>query len=297
MWQQIQIQTSAQDSATLEQLLLEHGALSISLLDSKDYPIFQRSPGATDLWPLVTLLGLFDLSIDLSGLMEVLRLQASVGNADSLVIELIEEQHWERSWMQDFEAMQFGDNLWICPSWQIPPDPTAVNLMLDPGLAFGSGSHATTALCLRWLAQHAKNQEIQGREVIDFGCGSGVLGIAAALLGARRVHSVDHDPQALTATVNNSQRNHLGSDQLTAYKPDILPPIQVDLILANILAEPLLKLAEQFASQIKAGGLLVLSGILQDQSYTLVSTYSQWFVMEPPVLEEEWVRLVGVRKK
>ncbi|MCG8412863.1 MAG: 50S ribosomal protein L11 methyltransferase [Pseudomonadales bacterium] len=292
MWQQIQIQTSSEETASLEELLLEHGAVSISLVDSEDQPIFQKEPGATPLWKHVTLLALFEADTELKPLLALLSFQPNVLNRDSLNVEVIEDQVWERSWMNDFEAMQFGEKLWICPSWQIPPDPDAVNIMLDPGLAFGSGTHATTSLCLRWL----DSQELTGKEVIDYGSGSGVLAIAAALLGAKRVHAVDNDAQAIAATMDNSNRNQIGNRLITAYLPEALPNLKADILLANILAEPLLELADRFAGLVKPGGSLVLSGILEQQSDALVESYGRWFELEPAVLENDWVRLIGKRK-
>ena len=292
MWQQIRVDATAQDSDRLEQLLLDHGALSVSLLGCKEPPVFQSTPGAIELWPQLTLLGLFDRSANLAVLLDRLRLEATVKNADSLAVEWLDEQDWESGWMQHFGAMQFGDRLWIVPGWQTPPDPTAINILLDPGLAFGSGSHASTALCLRWLAQ----QELNHADVIDYGCGSGVLAIAAAMLGAAHVRAVDHEPQALTATVSNRHRNRIDPDRLEVCLADELSSAPADLLLANILAEPLLGLAEKFAAMINSGGMLVLSGILAEQSHALVSAYSQWFIMELPEIEDGWVRLAGRRK-
>lgn len=188
--------------------------------------------------------------------------------------------------------MQFGEKLWICPSWQEPPEPESVNIMLDPGLAFGSGTHATTALCLRWLAENS----IADKEVIDYGCGSGVLGIAAALLGAKRIHAVDNDSQAIAATVDNSHRNEIAGRLLTAYLPEALPAIKADILLANILAEPLHQLADHLANLVKPEGKLILSGILKEQSQALSDSYSRWFDMDEEVTEGDWVRLTGTRR-
>lgn len=291
MWKQIAIQTRSEDCAELESLLLDQGALSITLLDDKDQPIFQKEPGATPLWDSVKLVSLFDEAQDLNPLVALLRFQPAVLNRDEIAVEEVVDQDWERSWMDNFQAMQFGEKLWICPSWQEPPDPAAVNIMLDPGLAFGSGTHATTTLCLRWLA----NTPMAGKEVVDYGCGSGVLGIAAALLGAGRVHAVDNDSQAIAATVDNSHRNNIASGQLTAYLPDALPAVKADILLANILAEPLHELADHLAELVKPGGKLVLSGILRDQAEALVASYSRWFDMDQQVTEGDWVRLTGTR--
>jgi ribosomal protein L11 methyltransferase len=291
MWKQIAIQTRSEDCAELESLLLDQGALSITLLDDKDQPIFQKEPGATPLWDSVKLVSLFAEEQDLNPLVALLRFQPAVLNRDEIAVEEVVDQDWERSWMDNFQAMQFGEKLWICPSWQEPPDPAAVNIMLDPGLAFGSGTHATTTLCLRWLA----NTPMAGKEVVDYGCGSGVLGIAAALLGAGRVHAIDNDSQAIAATVDNSHRNNIASGQLTAYLPDALPAVKADILLANILAEPLHELADHLAELVKPGGKLVLSGILLDQAEALVASYSRWFDMDRQVTEDDWVRLTGTR--
>jgi ribosomal protein L11 methyltransferase len=292
MWKQIAIQTRSADCAELESLLLDQGALSITLLDDKDQPIFQKEPGATPLWDSVKLVALFAEEQDLDSLVALLRFQPAVLNRDQITVEDVADQDWERSWMDSFQAMQYGENLWICPSWQEPPDPAAVNIMLDPGLAFGSGTHATTALCLRWLAA----TPMAGKEVVDYGCGSGVLGIAAALLGARTVHAVDNDAQAIAATVDNSHRNNIASGQLTAYLPDALPAVKADILLANILAEPLHELADHLAELVKPGGSLVLSGILLDQAEALIASYSRWFDMDREVTEGDWVRLSGTRR-
>ncbi len=291
MWQQISIQTHSEGVTSLEALLLDNGALAITYIDSEDQPIFQKEPGATPLWDRVTLIALFTNEQDLTNLIALLRFQPTVANRDDLEVETVEDEAWERSWMEDFQAMQFGERLWICPSWQSPPDPDAVNIMLDPGLAFGSGTHATTALCLEWLEQ----QPLDNKEVIDYGSGSGVLAIAAALLGAKRVHAVDNDAQAIAATMDNSNRNNIGNRLITAYLPDALPQLKVDILLANILAEPLHELADQLAELVAPAGTIVLSGILEEQAMGLMESYGRWFDMEQPTVRQGWVRLVGQR--
>lgn len=291
MWQQLKIQTSAEGSSDIEQILLDHNALSITYLDSEDQPIYQLEPGGTPLWDRITLQALFPAQQELKSLLALLSFQPAVLNRENLVVEELADQSWERSWMDKFNAMQFGDRLWICPSWQEPPDPEAINIMLDPGLAFGSGTHATTALCLKWLA----GQQLEGLEVIDYGSGSGVLAIAAALMGANRVHAVDNDAQAIAATVDNANRNHISQGQIIAYLPEALPRIKTDLLMANILAEPLHELADRFADLVKPGGKLLLSGILQEQVAALSESYQRWFHMEPAVSEGDWCRLAGTR--
>ena len=198
--------------------------------------------------------------------------------------------------MDSFKAMQFGDSLWICPSWQEPPDPSATNIMLDPGLAFGSGSHATTSLCLQWLADNP----VENQRVVDYGCGSGILAIAAALLGAESIDAVDNDPQAVAATKDNCARNGLPEDRVTSLLPDQFDALQrqgsVDILLANILAEPLHSLAPLFATLVRTGGDLVLSGLLAEQAEGIVSRYSEWFSMGEPVQQDDWIRLSGTRR-
>ena len=292
MWQQLKIQLHSEDTSYFEQILFDSDAISISYLDAEDQPVFQEEPGSTPLWDNTFLLCLFNTKTDLGSLLNKLRCNTKVLNNKSLNIELIEDQDWERSWMKDFEPIKFGEKLWICPSWLSPPEPNAVNIKLDPGLAFGTGNHATTSLCLRWLDQ----ADVRGSEVIDYGCGSGVLSIASALLGAVKVHSVDNDPQAISATIDNSRRNKVPGDVLTTYLPEAFPPVHADILIANILERPLIDLSEKFAELVKKGGYITLSGLLEEQIPSLLSCYDRWFDMEAPQVEQGWVLLCGTRK-
>ena len=286
------MQIHSEDTSYFEQILFDSDAISISYLDAQDQPIFQEEPGSTPLWDNTFLLCLFNTKTDLGSLLNKLRCNTKVLNNKSLNIELIDDQDWERSWMKDFEPIQFGEKLWICPSWLSPPEPNAVNIKLDPGLAFGTGNHATTSLCLRWLDQ----ADVRGSEVIDYGCGSGVLSIASALLGAVKVHSVDNDPQAISATIDNSRRNKVPGDVLTTYLPEAVPPVHADILIANILERPLIDLSEKFAELVKKGGYITLSGLLEEQIPSLLSCYDRWFDMEAPQVEQGWVLLCGTRK-
>ena len=292
MWQQILLKLRAEHSAELEELLLEAGASSVTLMDAEDQAVFQKKPGATPLWDTSALLGLFPIENDLESLVATLQFHPQVLNRESLQVTALEDQAWERAWMKDFQPRQFGERLWICPSWQPPPDPEAVNIMLDPGMAFGTGTHATTAMCLGWLEQ----AQLQSKEVIDYGSGSGVLAIGAALLGARQVYAVDNDPQAIAATIDNSHRNNIPQQTITAHLPKTLPKLQSDILLANILAEPLHELADHFAALVKPGGSIVLSGILTEQAGPLSESYGRWFAMSRPEIREGWVLLHGTRK-
>lgn len=289
MWQQLTIRVSSQDLPGLEETLLEHGAQSITYLDAEDQPVFQEEPGSTPLWDETLLMALFPADISLGPLTFLLGQNPAVHN-DNLNPEILEDQAWERSWMDSFAPMQFGERLWICPSWQTPPEPAAVNLLLDPGLAFGSGTHNTTAMCLRWLDQ----ADLKGCSVLDYGCGSGVLAIAAALLGAEVVHAVDNDPQAITATRDNARRNGIDPGCLQAWLPEELPAIHTDVLLANILAEPLRQLAPRFGELLRPGGRLVLSGLLASQIESVRACYPQ-VEFAAALVDGDWACLTGVQ--
>jgi ribosomal protein L11 methyltransferase len=295
-WQQLKIQIIPEHVDFIEPQLLAAGAVSITYLDAEDQPVFQEELDSTPLWDSLVLCALFEEDTELGELLSWLGSNASIVNRASLEVEKIEDQAWERSWMDNFSAMQFGEKLWICPSWQEPPDPTATNIMLDPGLAFGSGSHATTALCLQWLA----TQDLQGKDIVDYGCGSGILAIAAALLGAQSVQGVDNDPQAVLATNDNCERNGLLQGRVGTFLPEeydsISTPESVDILLANILAAPLLSLASKFASLVKPHGSIVLSGLLAEQADAITEVYSEWFEMSAAVQREDWIRLSGIKR-
>lgn len=292
MWQQLKIHLKSENASALEQTLTAHGAISISYLDAEDQPIFQLDPGSTRLWDTTFMFCLFDKSIELDTLLTELKNAPETLNNENLKIEVIEDQDWENNWKADFRPMRFGKKLWIYPSWQIPPEPQGTNIKLDPGLAFGSGSHTTTALCLHWLDK----MQINDKVVIDYGCGSGILGIAAAALGASKVHSIDNDPQAIAATINNSHRNNTTNGVLTTYLPENFPKLQADILIANILAEPLMELSIKFAELLKPNGLMALSGILEEQIPAIISCYKHWFDMDAPLIEDDWALLTGTRK-
>ncbi|GAB5499293.1 MAG: 50S ribosomal protein L11 methyltransferase [Pseudohongiellaceae bacterium] len=293
MWQQLTIRVRSTDAEPVEQTLLAHGAVSISYLDAEDQPVFQEEPGSTPLWDNSVLLALFAADTDLAELLDQFKHNPAISNAASLAVEQLEDQAWERAWMADFQPLEIGQRLWICPSWLPPPDPDAVTVLMDPGLAFGSGSHHTTELCLQWLDQ----ADVSGKMVIDYGCGSGILAIAAAKLGATRVSAVDNDPQAILATLDNCQRNGVSLDTLHAYLPDALPAdTEADILIANILAAPLMSLAGLFAGLLRPGGQLVLSGLLESQIDQVAACYQDQFDLMSPVIAADWVRLDAMRK-
>jgi len=295
-WRLLWLQTRPAQAEELEQLLLDHGALSVTLDDAEDQQLFQIEPGATPLWDRVRLSGMFDDSVDLKGLVALLYERQSKDLDPAIEIQSLADQDWEKSWMDRFHPMQFGKRLWICPSWSSPPEPGAVNIMLDPGLAFGTGTHPTTAMCLEWLDR----QNLEGKLVVDYGCGSGVLAIAAALLGAKCVLGVDNDPQAITASEANRNMNQLDESRLAVCLPENFPPqpslLPGDILLANILAGPLEELAPAFAKLVVPGGDLVLSGILPEQAPSLLDCYQRWFQMSAPLERDGWTRLCGTRR-
>lgn len=295
-WIQLTFHTDKHHSEQAEQALLDLGALSVTLKDAEDQPVLEPLPGETPLWDQIILTGLFDADIDSQAIGEQLQqtlrqLQPDSQNNSAIKIEALEDKDWIRAWMDDYKPMQFGERLWVCPRHLPPPQPDAVNLMLDPGLAFGTGTHPTTALCLQWLDQHPP----QNKRVLDFGCGSGVLAIAALLLGAEHADATDIDPQALTATRDNAEANQV-ANRISEYAVQDLPSEQYDIVLANILAGPLQELAPQLAQRCKTGGNIVLSGILETQAEKILEAYSPWFELEPVAIKDEWIRVSGQKK-
>ncbi|MBU2873378.1 50S ribosomal protein L11 methyltransferase [Marinobacter salexigens] len=293
-WIQLQIPADPDTADQLEDLLMEMGADAVSMEDAADQPLYEPDPGTTPLWSQTTVTGLFQSDRDIDQLCADVRNawhQQTQQSLSEIDVTLVEDKDWERAWMDDFHPLQFGERLWIVPSWHEAPDPNAANLMLDPGLAFGTGTHPTTALCLEWL----DGMDVSGKQVTDYGCGSGILGLAALLLGAHHVVGVDTDPQALEASRENARRNGVDESKLDLYLPENEPDTKADVMLANILAQPLISLAPHLAALTNQGGDLVLSGILSNQAREVMAAYEPWFVMDEPEQREEWVRLTGRR--
>lgn len=290
-WLQVRLAITPEQAETYEDALLEVGAVSVTFMDAEDQPIFEPDLGTTPLWSRTHLLALFEADTDETALLAHLALLTG-GDLPEHHVEEIADQDWERSWMDNFQPMRFGRRLWIVPSWHAAPEPDAVNLLLDPGLAFGTGTHPTTALCLEWL----DGQELAGRQVLDFGCGSGILAIAALLLGAERAVGTDIDPQALEASRDNASRNGIEPARLPVYLPADLPQRQADVLVANILAGPLVSLAPQLTDLVRPGGLLALSGILAEQAEEVRAAYSAHFDLDPTAEREGWIRISGRRR-
>ncbi|NAZ59880.1 50S ribosomal protein L11 methyltransferase [Aeromonas caviae] len=286
-WIQIRINATAKTADKVSNMLLGRGAQAVTFMDAKDVPVYEPMPGETPLWGETEVMGLFDAETDPAP--TIAFFQQIFGEDVGYKVELLEDKDWVREWMDHFHPMQFGERLWICPSWRDVPNPDAVNVMLDPGLAFGTGTHPTTALCLQWL----DGLDLAGKTVVDFGCGSGILGIAALKLGAARVIGIDIDPQAIQASRDNAMRNGV-ADQIELYLPADQPQdVEADVVVANILAGPLRELAPLIAGHGKAGSLMALSGVLESQAPELETIYGQWFEMDPTAVKEEWCRLSG----
>jgi ribosomal protein L11 methyltransferase len=296
---QLTLAIGSADPGPVEDVLMAAGASSITLEDAEDNPVLEPAPGTTPLWPRVNLKALFDAEASRESILAALR-EAFGTKFARAQFEIVEDRIWEREWLKDFKPMRFGRRLWICPGGQRPPaEPQNANpeslphciITLDPGLAFGTGTHPTTALCLEWLDMN----DVRDKRVIDYGCGSGVLAIAALLLGAREVFAVDIDEQALQATKDNAQRNGV-ADRLHVSAVEGLNELRADVVLANILAQPLKELAPRFGRLVSPGGQIVLSGVLVLQAQEVAACYTPWFDIAPASLRDDWARLDGARR-
>jgi ribosomal protein L11 methyltransferase len=289
-WLQLSIDIDGGDVERLTELFNAAGALSVTSLDAGNEPLLEPAPGETPLWQRVRVVALMEPDTDAA------QLQASLvamfpTAAAGLVVETLDDRDWSETWRDSFSAMRFGERLWVVPSGEDCPDPGAVVVHLDPGLAFGTGTHATTALCLEWLDA----QVPIGGSVIDYGCGSGILAIAAHKLGAADVYAVDIDPQALQATRENALRNGI-DEGLTVQLPDELSVADVDLVIANILANPLIELAGRLTGLLASGGNIIMTGILAEQADSVMAAYRDVVDFAEPVIRDEWVLLMGRKR-
>lgn len=294
-WIQTIVDTTPEQAGEIEDLLLAIGALAVTLRDGEDQPIYEPELGTTPLWSYTQVIALFDaispLAEQMAQLAELYKNETGT-DFPTYKVELVEDKDWEREWMDNFHPIQCGERLWICPSWREVPDAQAVNLMLDPGLAFGTGTHPTTFLCLQWL----DGQNMDGKTVVDFGCGSGILGIAALLLGAKDMLGIDIDPQALIATRSNAERNKIGENAYRVFLPEDAPVQQADVVLANILAGPLVALKKSISAYVRPGGDLILSGILREQADDILAAYADEYELDPVAVEGDWVRISGRKR-
>ncbi|MDA9836675.1 50S ribosomal protein L11 methyltransferase [Luminiphilus sp.] len=292
-WQEWALETHSPLVESLEEWLFDHGALAVSLEDNANEPLLEPGPGETPLWQNVVLKALFAGDADLSSIKAVLPRTLLAENSKSEVSRL-EDREWTRLWMDDFAPIQMGPRLWVCPSWAVPPDEALVNVMLDPGLAFGTGTHATTAMCLGALDAAVSG----GESVVDYGCGSGILAIAALKLGASKALGVDNDPQALAASRDNAARNQISTDQFDVVMPEddmlLAWSNAASVVVANILAGPLLSLAHDLIELTAPGGRLLLTGVLEEQAAKLIEHYEH-VSLDVIDRRDGWVLLSGVK--
>lgn len=289
-WQQFSIITDEETAPKIAAYLEKQGAVSVTYMDAEDEPVYEPAIGETKIWTNTQVVALYELDIDIERVKALVLKKFRNYELRDCVIENIEDQAWERAWMDYYQPMKFADKLWVCPTGQEQYEDDTVCLTLDPGLAFGTGTHPTTALCLEWLASH----DLTDKVVIDYGCGSGILAVAAVLLGAKIAHAVDIDPQAITATESNALKNGV-NDKIVSYLPEQFAPLQADIVLANILAKPLIEMAHDISALVAPQGTLVLSGILAEQAQSVVDAYQQYIVFEPLTQQEDWIRLNGTR--
>ncbi|MDR9826406.1 50S ribosomal protein L11 methyltransferase [Vibrio sp. FNV 38] len=289
-WIQIKLNATNTSAEQISDMLMEEtGALSVTFLDAHDTPIFEPLPGETRLWGDTDILALYDAEADTAFILSQIKNSGLLAENFAHKVEQLEDKDWEREWMDNFHPIKFGERLWICPSWRDIPDPDAINVMLDPGLAFGTGTHPTTALCLEWL----EGLDLSGKTVIDFGCGSGILAIAAIKLGAEKVVGIDIDPQALLASKDNAERNGV-ADQLEVFLPQDQPQDFIaDVVVANILAAPLRELSPIIKGLVKPSGVLAMSGVLDTQAEDVANYYRDEFNIDPIAAKSEWCRISG----
>lgn len=286
-WIEVSIAARSDAVAAIEEALAEAGAQAVTLQDEADHAVLEPEPGSTPLWPVVQVTGLFPAGSDREFILDRLHWSSGVAAGSRVRWREVEDRDWERAWLDRFAPMRFGRRLWIVPTGMDSAEAAGgIKIHLDPGLAFGTGSHPTTALCLEWLDA----QSLSGRVVVDFGCGSGVLGIAAALLGAGRVVCIDNDPQALEATAANAARNGV-SDRLDIRAPADFDATAADAVVANILAGPLIRLAPVLTDAVKPGGRILLSGLLEPQAAEVVVAYESGCDLMGRKVLEGWLRL------
>jgi len=293
-WQQLTLHCNQQQAQSLENFFNQQQALSIMLTDAADSPIFEPDLNTHPLWPDVVMTAMFPADRPLLPMLQALKRQFQTEFKHK--VDILEDKDWVREWMDNYHPVQISDNLWICPSWLEPVDPGAVNILLDPGLAFGTGTHATTALCLKWLARQSRKEQFSELKMLDFGCGSGILSVAALKLGAQHLVAMDIDPQAVTATRLNADKNQL-SDRINVMLDTTFyahyQRESFDIVMANILAGPLVSLAGQISGALKQGGRLILSGLLDTQIDDVQAAYQSCIRFDRPQIQDDWVCLSG----
>jgi ribosomal protein L11 methyltransferase len=289
VWHQISVITDKKTAPKVSDFFSDLGAVSVTYMDAEDQPVYEPPPGETKIWRLTKVIALFELDTEPELVKTVLFSQFKGYLLQNWFHEVLQDQAWERTWMEHYQPMKFGESLWVCPTGQEKSESGTVCMTLDPGLAFGTGTHPTTALCLEWLANH----DLTDKVVIDYGCGSGILAVASLLLGAKQAYAIDIDPQAITATRANAEKNEV-VDRIECYLPEQFSDLQADIVIANILAKPLCELSELISELIKDNGKLILSGILNEQAESVMMAYEHHNInIQTPEIQGDWCRLDG----
>ena len=292
-WHQISVITNEDTAPKVADFFSDLGAVSVTYMDAEDEPVYEPAIGETKIWTNTRVIALYELSADPAQIRHQALEHFRQHYLRHWEFEVVADQAWERTWMDYYHPMKFADKLWVCPTGQEQTEKDTVCMILDPGLAFGTGTHPTTALCLEWLASH----DLSGKTVVDYGCGSGILAIASLLLGADKAYAVDIDPQAITATIANSEKNQVQDKIICCLPAQFKPDTKVDVVLANILAKPLIEMAKQLTGLLVLGGQLVLSGILAEQAEAVIAAYQPYLALDQLVQQEDWVRLTGILHK
>lgn len=288
-WHQLSVISEKNITAEISDFFIELSAVSVTFMAAENLPIYEPNPREIKIWHLTKVIALFELNVDPANIKTALYSRFQNLSLASWSQEILQDQVWELSWKQYYQPMKFAELLWVCPTGQEIITDNSVCLIMDPGLAFGTGTHATTALCLNWLATH----KIAGKTIIDYGCGSGILAVAGLLLGAKKAFAVDIDPQAITATLANAEKNHV-KDKIKCFLPEQLPVLKADIVIANILAKPLCQLSETLSTLINPNGKLILSGVLNEQASSVMNAYQQHNIkFLAPIIQGDWCRLEG----
>ena len=290
-WHQLSVITNERAAPKIADLFSDLGAVSVTYMDAEDEPVYEPAIGETKIWTRTQVIALYELSIDPIAIKNKVSEHFQQEILEDWAVEEIADQVWELAWMEYYRPMKFAEKLWVCPTGQEQVEPNTVCLILDPGLAFGTGTHPTTALCLEWLASN----DLAGKTIVDYGCGSGILAIAALLLGAKVAYAVDIDPQAITATESNAIKNNV-QDNIVCCLPEqfMALTVKADVVLANILAKPLIDMSKMIGGLMVSGGQLVLSGILAEQADSVMAAYRPYLNFDKPSQQEDWVRLNGI---
>lgn len=290
-WQQISLITTNEKADEISDVLSLLGAAAVTYMDAQDDPILEPLPGEYRLWPNTQVIGLFDLKANAQGIVSYLR--QVFGDQLPIDVHELEDRNWIRAWMDNFKPIRCGEKLWICPTWCKVPEEDAITVMLDPGLAFGTGTHPTTFLCLKFL--DSMKDQLQGQEIVDYGCGSGILAIAALKLGAKQAYGVDIDPQALIASKDNAERNNV-SDKLKLFDGSDVQIEPCPFLVANILGGPLVELKPSITALCQKGAYIALSGILTSQVEMIEECYSEDFEILSVESREDWALIVAKRR-